>query len=321
MPVLDGLDYYWGPSAIATLRFLRKQRPEFMVLQWWSGTVLHSYLLLALICRALGTKLVIEFHEVLDPGEANHPWVARYVRNIAPWLYRCCHAFVVHSEFDRQLVSSRYGIDESALSIVPHAVDAHYQKGGRVRHAPEGVCNLLFFGLIRPVKGLDDLVDAFNSLEPHEIDSYWLTIVGEVWEDCEHIIERAKGSRYGDRISVVSRYVSDSEVDEYFGGADVVVLPYRQSSQSGVLHVAMGYGLPVVATRVGGLQETVEGYEGGDLVEANAPGSLAGGIRRARQRVGQSYNAGYRWEDSAVLYRGIFDSLAESPASLPSLVA
>jgi glycosyltransferase involved in cell wall biosynthesis len=307
--VYDGLDYYWGASAWGAARFLRRQRPDFLVLQWWSGTVLHSYMLLAWLARLTRTELIIEFHEILDPGEASHPWFARYVRMVAPRLQRRCRAFVVHSEFDRDLVHAQYGIDTSDITIIPHAIYSNFHKGGRVRLAPVGVCNLMFFGLIRPVKGLDDLIDAFNLLEPDEVEGYWLTIVGEAWEGCERILERARSSRYGPRISIVDRYVSDDEVDEFFGGADVAVLPYRQSSQSGVLHVAMGYGLPVVATRVGGLEETVAAYEGGDLVTVASPESLVEGIRRSALRTGTTYQANLTWGDTALRYRDLFASL------------
>src|SRR6185437_7650522 len=97
---------------------------------------------------------------------------------------------------------------------------------------------------------------------------YWLTIVGETWEHCEPIVAMARSSRHHDRITIMNRYVTDVEADAYFAAADVVVLPYRSSSQSGVLHLAMEYGLPVVATRVGGLAEAAAAYDGADVVEA-----------------------------------------------------
>ena len=145
-----------------------------------------------------------------------------------------------------------YGLAHERIEVIPHATYEHYRNNGVRRLAPPGTCNLLFFGLVRPGKGLEHLVEAFGRIPSQEIGRYWLTIVGETWEGWELPFERIAASPYRDRISVVNRYVSDAEVDEFFGGADAVVLPYRQSSQSGVLHIAMAYGLPVVATRVGG---------------------------------------------------------------------
>ena len=102
--VFDGVDWYWLPSMIRALLFLIRERPDVVVFQWWSGTVLHSYLLLALVARLLGARIVIEFHEVLDPGEAKLPLAQSYVRLVAPILVRMARGFVVHSEYDKKLL-------------------------------------------------------------------------------------------------------------------------------------------------------------------------------------------------------------------------
>ncbi len=91
---------------------------------------------------------------------------------------------------------------------------------------------------------------------------YWLTVVGETWEGHTLPAEMIARSPYRDRITFVNRYVHDSELDAYLRGADAVVLPYRRSSLSGPLHVAMGYGLPIVMTDTGGNAEAAEGYAG-----------------------------------------------------------
>ena len=307
----DGLDYFWGPSAVGALRFLRRERPDVLVLQWWTGTVLHSFLLLAVAARCFRTKIVVEFHETLDPGEKSYPLLAAYVRVVSPWLFKCCASFVVHSESDRELITAIYRISPERVSVIPHAVYDHQLTAEVEQRGPSEVCNLLFFGLIRPVKGLDDLIAAIDCLDDEEASSYRLTIVGETWENCESIVEMARSSRHRDRITIVNRYVSDAEADAHFRAADVVVLPYRSSSQSGVLHMAMGYGLPVVATNVGGLAEAAAQYGGAELVEAGSPVALIEGIRRARVLTAGSFTYGQRWADSADAYRDIFDRLTE----------
>jgi glycosyltransferase involved in cell wall biosynthesis len=310
----DGLDYFWGPSAIRALRFLRRQRPDVVVLQWWTGTVLHSYLLLSLMARMQGAKVVIEFHESLDPAEQTYRLLAAYVRIVAPWLFRTCSAFVVHSQSDRALVVSSYHVDPGLVTVIPHAVYDHPVKRAIRCAAPDGACQLLFFGLIRRVKGLEDLITAIDLLDDEEALDYWLTIVGETWEHCEPIVAMARSSRHHDRITIMNRYVTDVEADAYFAAADVVVLPYRSSSQSGVLHLAMEYGLPVVATRVGGLAEAAAAYDGADVVEANSPAALLDGIRRARKQIPGSFSYGHHWADSADAYRALFDRLLALPA-------
>src|SRR5262249_45192004 len=150
------------------------------------------------------------------------------------------------------------------------------------REAPPDACNLLFFGTIRPYKGLEDLVLAFDTLEPHEIDRYWLTVVGETWEGWTLPTELIRRSRYATRITFVNRYVQDAEVAAYFAGADAVVLPYLRSSASGPLHVAMSHGLPTVVTRVGGLTEAAADYAGAITVEPRNPEVLRDALRQVR---------------------------------------
>src|SRR3954469_14674026 len=66
VPVCNGLDWFWGISALRAWRFYRRARPAAVVLQWWTGTVLHSYLALAWLAKWSGARLVVEFHEVQD---------------------------------------------------------------------------------------------------------------------------------------------------------------------------------------------------------------------------------------------------------------
>jgi glycosyltransferase involved in cell wall biosynthesis len=314
VPVFDGLDYFWGPSALGARKFLRRQKPDILVLQWWSATVLHSYLLLSWLARRHGAQVIIEFHETQDPAEQTYRLLAAYVRVAAPWLFANCAAFVVHSESDRALMASSFHIDPVKVAVIPHAIYEHQVKEAARRAAPDGVCHLLFFGLIRPVKGLDDLIAAMDLLDDEEIKDYWLTIVGETWEHCERIVAMARSSRHADRITIVNRYVSDEEADAFFAGADVVVLPYRRSSQSGVLHMAMGYGMPVVATNVGGLAEAATAYDRAEIVEPSSPGALLDGIRRARRLTPSATVSGPSWGDSANAYRALIDRLLAGPA-------
>jgi len=302
VPCLDGVDWYWGATLPRALWFLARRRPDALVLQWWTGTVLHTYLALALAARLLGADVVVEFHETLDPGEDRLRWVHAYVRLAAPWLFRLASGYVVHAAHDRPLVAARYGLDAAAVAVIPFPAWEHYRRGGRQRAAPEGCCNLLFFGLIRPYKGLDDLIRAFDAIPPDEIEGYWLTIAGETWEGYTLPAALVARSRYRERITFIDRYVSDEEADALFGGADAVVLPYHRSSQSAALHVALGYGLPVVVSRVGGLPEAVAGYAGAVLVEPSDPLALRGALRRVARLRGQRFRPPRRWGDVAREY-------------------
>jgi glycosyltransferase involved in cell wall biosynthesis len=313
--VFDGVDWYWLPSMLRALAFLIEERPDVVVFQWWSGTVLHSYLLLALVTRLLRARVVIEFHEVLDTGEAKLRLAQAYVRLIAPLVAHLAHGFVIHSEYDRKLLQVYYNLERRPIALIPHGPYDHYQlTAGEQKHrpAPLSCCNLLFFGVIRPYKGLEDLIRAFDALPEDEIASYWLTIVGETWEQWTIPTSLINQSRYRDRITFVNRYVSDTEVAQFFAGADAVVMPYHRASTSGPLHIAMSWGLPIVVTRVGGLVEAVAGYEGAILVPPGDVALLQGALSQVAQLRGRRYADLHSWERSITCYHELFDAIHPS---------
>lgn len=313
--VFDGVDWYWLPSIFRSVAVLIGEHPDVVIFQWWSGTVLHSYLLLAFIAKLLKSQVIIEFHEALDTGEANLPLVRSYVRLFAPLLVKLASGFVVHSEYDRKMLEKYYHMGKRPVALIPHGPYDHCQLTDEIqehRDAPLSCSNLLFFGVIRPFKGLEDLIRAFNSLPESEIAKYWLTIVGETWEGWTTPAELIEQSPYRDRITFVNRYVSDDEVAAFFAGADAVVLPYHRSSMSGPLHIAMSCGLPVVITRTGGLIEAVADYDGAILVPPGDTTALQSALVEITKLRGRRYTDPHSWEHTAAHYRALFDTLSLS---------
>ena len=137
---------------------------------------------------------------------------------------------------------------------------------------------LLYLGLVRPFKGVEDLVAAFSGLDRGDAERFRLTIVGETWEGWTAPDEAIGRSPHADLIERVDRYVTDTELAEYFADADAVVLPYHRSSASGPLQIAMSAGLPVVVTSVGGLVEAVRDYPGALLVPPRDVPALRGAL-------------------------------------------
>jgi glycosyltransferase involved in cell wall biosynthesis len=309
----DGVDWFWLPSIFRAAWFIARQRPDVVVFQWWTGAVLHSYLAVALLARLGGSRVVVEFHEVQDVGEASIPLVYRYVRLVGPLFMGLAQGFTVHSEFDRRLVRDAWPqTRRRPTTVLPHGPYDHYAATERrdvLREAPEGVVNLLFFGVIRPFKGLEHLVAAFNSLSDEEAERYWLTVVGETWEGWTLPAERIASSPRRERITFINRYVSDAELHGYLAGADAVVLPYLRSSLSGPLQVAMTYGLPVVLSQVGGNIEAAEGYGGLVLVKPGDPAAIADGLRRVAELAGTHFEHPHSWESTAAAYEPVFEAV------------
>jgi glycosyltransferase involved in cell wall biosynthesis len=163
--------------------------------------------------------------------------------------------------------------------------------------------------VIRPFKGVEDIVDALELLSPEEVGRFELTVVGETWENWTLPNERIAASPYRDRIHLVNRYVSDDEVGAFFAGADVVVLPYHRSSASGPLQMAMAHGLPVVITAVGGLVEATEGYEGAIRVPPRDPVALRHALDAAYAIRGRRFRDVASWEHTLRGYGELFEEL------------
>lgn len=308
IPSYDGIDWNWGKSLVKAVKFLRKERPDVLVLQWWTGTVLHSYIALAAAARRLGIRVVIEVHESQDTGEAAMPLAAKYVKLFAPMLFKMTSEFFVHTEYDKQLMQETYGIAANRCRIVPVVnygvgVETKAEEIVAVEERdPNAPIELLYFGVLRPYKGVEDLIRAFDAIPADQIDRYRLTIVGEVWEGQTTTLDLARTSRYADRITINDKYVSDDEMNEYFRKCDMVVLPYHRSSNSGPLNTAMAEGKPVVVTRVGGLVEVAKRYQGAVFCEPRNPADLLCAIDQASALVGSSFSSPVSWAEAADRY-------------------
>lgn len=133
---------------------------------------------------------------------------------------------------------------------------------------------LLFFGIIRDYKGLDNLIAAMEQLS----DDYQLVIAGEVYGDDQKYLDLIHQSTKKEQIFLFNQFISDEEVHRYFSAADLCVLPYRTATQSGVTAISHYFELPVLATNVGGLKETITHRKTGWIIEKSNPQLIAEGI-------------------------------------------
>lgn len=226
--------------------------------------------------------------------------------------------FVVHSEADRSHVRSQYLIPDAKISVVPHPVYDHFGGADRTGARREfGISDsdyaLLAFGLIRSYKGIPDLIREFGELPDELSGKTKLVIVGEVWEGRDRIETALRQCRCRQRISFIDRYVPDSEVPKYFAAGDALVLPYTRASQSGVAHIAKAYGMPILATKVGGLAEALRDYPCGRLIEPGTPGILRAALIslvQERPPRGSVETVAESWEDVARGYRNVISIAA-----------
>jgi glycosyltransferase involved in cell wall biosynthesis len=192
---------------------------------------------------------------------------------------------------DRFMVQSRQD-EKNLASLLPaahirrHSHPLYHQFPEPARQLPHRApIELLFFGFVRPYKGLDLLIDALH-LARLPAD-FFLTIAGEFWQGKEELLYRIKEKSLHSRVEVLDRYLPDQEAADLFRRADLVVLPYRSATGSGVIPLAYHYNKPVLVTPVGGLPESVLAGESGFIAERPTAESIARCLELGYARIRQ----------------------------------
>jgi D-inositol-3-phosphate glycosyltransferase len=140
---------------------------------------------------------------------------------------------------------------------------------------------ILFFGQVKEVKGLDILIAALPDVIGKK-PNVKILIAGKVWkDDFSRYQKQINQLSLGKNIEAHIKYIPDGDVNLYYSAAEVVVLPYKKIYQSGVLLMAMSYGLPVIASDLAGMREVVSDGVNGYLFRAGDPSALSKAINRA----------------------------------------
>ena len=137
----------------------------------------------------------------------------------------------------------------------------------------------LFFGYVRKYKGLDILIEAFPKILS-SIPKARLLIVGEFYDNPNEYFELIRKLKIEDKVKVINQFVPNEDVAKYYQVSEVVILPYRSATQSGILNVAYGFYKPVIVTDVGGLSEFVDEGKTGFVVQPNSPNAIVEGVQK-----------------------------------------
>jgi glycosyltransferase involved in cell wall biosynthesis len=272
--LIDSINpFTWVRAGFSIARW----RPDLVVVQWW-----HPYFAPALfkICSILRvfsrTRIVFICHNVI-PHETSP--IDRALSRLA---FTVPHAYVVQSGEDRDnllRIKKRAKVVSHPLPIFDF-----FRSGEMTREEARAAVGegpgplLLFFGLIRPYKGLGHLIEAMPAIVKDT--GARLLVVGEFYEDSAPYFELAGRLGVSEEIRFVDRYIPNEEVAAYFTAADLVALPYITATQSAIAQVAVAFDRPMVATRVGGLPEVVSEERTGFLVPPSDPEALAAAVAR-----------------------------------------
>jgi glycosyltransferase involved in cell wall biosynthesis len=227
-------------------------------------------------------------------------------------------AVVVHSRHGAARLHDELRLDQERIHVIPHGAFDYLTRLPDEKPLPPELAAVegpvvLFFGLLRPYKGVELLIEAFQNVDGAEL---W--VVGMPRMPLEPLRELA--SQIRGRVRFVPRFIDDSEIPAFFRRADVVALPYREIDQSGVLYTALAFGKPMVVSSVGGFAElAAEGAA--RAVPPNAPVELAAAIqelldkpeecRRLADAARVAAAGRYSWdsiaEQTLTLYRQLLD--------------
>lgn len=243
------------------LRYRRAARAAQLVhFQWLPLQQLDSLLL------PRGVPLVLTAHDILphQPLAGQH-WGQRR-------LYERMDAVVVHSDRGRERLVEEAGVEQEKIAVIPHGVlapdpDTPATLPPELDAADERPV-VLCFGLIRPYKGIDVLLEAWQGIEDAQL---W--IVGMPRMDVAPLVAQAS-----DSVRFVTRFVSEGELLACFTHAALAVLPYLRGDQSGVLNTALALATPLVVSDVGGFDEVAR-LGAARLVPPGDAGALRAALR------------------------------------------
>ena len=250
--------------------------------EWFDRTVLMFYY------KLLGKRVVLTTHNVnAGRRDANDSALNRATLKVQ---YRLADHIFVHTQLMKRELHGGFGVREKRISVIPFGInrtvpDTDLSGEEARRRLGIGITEkvMLFFGKIGPYKGLEFLVRAFQDGGQRFAD-YRLIIAGEPKKGQEdywrRIADAIDSDPSGKRVVQRIGFVPDADTELYFKAADVLVLPYTEIFQSGVLFLAYGFGLPVIATNVGSFGEDVVEGQTGFLCRARDSGDLAASIER-----------------------------------------
>lgn len=304
-------------------KLIRKEKFDIVHFQFFRRRRIES--LYFVMLKLIGIKLAHTVHDVtpLNENKLDHFFTLM--------VYKTADLLFVHSNSNKRALAQQINLNEDKIKAVPHGDFDKYILD-QIVTKPEarkffGLTKeqnvLLFFGAIKEYKGLDIL---FNSLAlaSKKINNLTLIIAG-MPDPVELKIEYKNSiSKLPKEINVIfhDQFIPNEDIEKYFMASDVVVLPYRRISHSGVLHLAYSFGRPVIATNVGDFQETIDEGKSGFVLSSNSPENLSEKIiqtfsdRVKLEEMGKYARhlseSKYSWKNSADLMKPIYENIIKN---------
>jgi glycosyltransferase involved in cell wall biosynthesis len=255
---------------------IRRFKPEILLFNYWIPFFAPCFgSIVRLVKNKMQVKIGYICHNVV-------PHESRFAdRALTRWALSNADFFIVQSRIvEEQLLSL---LPEARYLLVPHPVYNVYgelldKQSARARLGLKSEKVILFFGYIREYKGLDLLLQAMpRILQKHPAT---LMVAGEFYQDERKYRSMIETLGITGQVVIYGNYIPNESVNLYFSAADVVVLPYKSATQSGIVQMACHFNKPCIVTNVGGLAEMVFNNETGFVVEPNQPEAISGAVNR-----------------------------------------
>ncbi|HQV39372.1 MAG: glycosyltransferase [Flavobacteriales bacterium] len=256
-----------------TAQRMLEAKPDVAVLRYWMPFFAPAMGTVAATLRKNGVKVIT----IVDNALPHEPHF--YDRSLTRWFLRRNDGFIAMTEAVAE--DLRTLCPSANVKLMPHPLYDHFGaplpqgEARRKLGLPVEARVLLFFGLIRDYKGLDLLIEAFGKLD----ERYHLVVAGEPYGDFGEYKRLIEASPKRGHIHLHARFIAEGEVPAFFSAADAVVLPYRSATQSGITAIAYHFGVPVIATDVGGLKEALYDGRAGIVVPEVSASAIAAGVK------------------------------------------
>jgi glycosyltransferase involved in cell wall biosynthesis len=254
---------------------------------------------------------VMTAHYILPPN------ASRRTARSAGRVFGAMDAVVAHSEHSAARLRDEVGLPAERVRVIPHGAFDYLTRLPDEKPLPEELEGaegpvVLSFGLLRPYKGLENLLEAFTEVG----GAAELWIVGNPRMSVEPLHEMA--ALTGAKVRFVTRFVEDAEIPAIFRRADILALPYLDAEHSGVLYTGLAFGKPIVVSAVGGFPEVADSGAA-RLVPPGDTGALATTLRElidgeaAREEMAAAARAAaagpYSWDEAARLTLALYEEL------------
>lgn len=295
-------------SWFRTAQRIRQLNPDLIIIDWWNPFFSFAVKgITAFLGKTFKQRIFLIAENVVShEGRKADALLTRNALNAA-------HAYLALSDKVAAELMPYTGSKKIFKSHLPIYSDfdteqqaTDQEARSKLGYAPEDYV-LLFFGYIRKYKGLDIALQAMPAIKK-AIPSARLLIVGESYDDIAEYTSLIDQLGLAQEVQLISEYVPNEAVAQYFQASDCVLLPYRTATQSGILNIAYGFTKPVVATNVGGFAEFIRNGETGILVEGTEPDTFARGVAEwYRIRHTTAYADAIR----AMVAQNSFDNIAD----------